>query len=1004
MIDIPGMAIPKRPSIVDQVSSSLQDPSAFSEPEVIKPTSDSDSNKDSCNESSIRIADEVSLSLTNPTGWNSDGESIEIKQQEQTSPSKTVGSISISNSRQQQQQQDLPSLEECLYGAVTGRSPFIPNGDGEEKSGTDGDDGDDDGNNSDDHDDDDDQEQTNSKKSALDMSIDDGDELNSRWSSSNLDIRADYHDIDIAVLRKLCSHGSGIPEDEGPHHGEDDGNGNVNADNDATKTDNGKTRTRRRGTCHRGVAWRVLLEQLPVRDVHANWPKTLPPKRKLYRELVEKYLEDAIDPGKNLKGESHWEQSLRLQNNTNKNNGTVGSGGDENDAGDKTSPQHLQQQQHEEDSNHQLDWKSSSYIRATEDIYDDFPPNSKYRELWKRAGITLNQGESAAAIQMNRLKIPKELLLSLESEHSEDDNNSDPSDSEQNDDAIEGNEKIEENTESNEDTSGQNDDTIEANDEVEQQSEDNMDNSGQIEGEQNDDNSSVSSKKADERAHEDSAKSESDSANERRRDDVFEQFCKDAKLLSEIRKDVVRTNPHLRFYLETRNRLGIRRHAALERILFVWAKLNGNLYVQGMNEIVGTIYYVLAMDPTTSSRNKKERHYSWADHAEADTYYLFNALLNKMEVRDVFVADLDHHSESGLHARIKNIEMLLKEHDPEVYNHLKGALGMDSSFYAIRWLTTLLSREFQLPDTIRLWDSLLASKHKENFLRYVCASMVMAVRDRLLRGDFGTCLKLLQNYPSGEIAIDDLLESSRALWIYETQISLACQKGGIPLRQALKVITPPEGVIMAFGRPGGKPLGLASQISSPVVGVMRDVASTAVAANNNVGKLMGRAKKLWGGWNTPTKKENETENVNESETKTDINNHRDKDKDTDEDGDKDNATEDEDEWDLIDSIIDGKTEYVSTSFSLNSSSSIIESTVVVADLVKESADSTNFVTPTKSPRRAWKSSSPLVSTNSIDDANDVVEDYSNNDDSLNQNIRTGASSNGGFWNRMRRSY
>lgn len=969
MVSIPGMAIPKGQSIADQVSSSLQDPSVFSEPEVIKPNGDSDSDKDSIgsNKSSISIADEVSLSLRNPT----EGESIEIKQQEQEqSPSKTDGSNSNSNSRQQQQQ-DLPSLEECLYGAATGRSPFIPNDDGEEKSGDgDNDDDDDDGgdgNNSDDHDND--QEQTN-KKSALDMSIDDGDQLNSRWSSSNLDIRADYHDIDIAVLRKLCSHGSGIPEDEGPHHDDgndnDNNNANDNGDNDATEK-SAKTRTRRRGTCHRGVAWRVLLEQLPVRDVHANWPKTLPPKRKLYRELVEKYLEDAIDPGKNLKGESHWEQSLRMQNNTINNNGTADVGGDENDAGDSTNPQHLQQQ-HEEDS-----------IRATEDIYDVFPPNSKYRELWKRAGITLNQGESAAAIHMNRLKIPKELLLRSESEHSEDDN-SNPSDSEQNDDTIEGNNKVEENTESNEDSSEQNDDMIEANDE----------------GEQNDDSSSVS-EKANEPAHANST--ESDTSNERRRDDLFEQFCKDAQLLSEIRKDVVRTNPHLRFYLETRNRLGIRRHAALERVLFVWAKLNGNLYVQGMNEIVGTIYYVLAMDPTTSSGNKKKRHYSWADHAEADTYYLFNALLNKMEVRDVFVADLDHHAESGLHARIKNIEMLLKEHDPEVYNHLKGALGMDSSFYAIRWLTTLLSREFKLPDTIRLWDSLLASKHKENFLRYVCASMVMAVRDRLLRGDFGTCLKLLQNYPSGEIAIDDLLESSRALWIYETQISLACQKGGIPLRQALKVITPPEGVIMAFGRPGGKPLGLASQISSPVVGVMRDVASTAVAANNNVGKLMGRAKKMWGGWNTPTKKENETENENETETKTDINN-----KDKDEDKDKDDATEDEDEWDLIDSIIDGKTEYVSTSFSLNTTSSNIESTVVVADLVKESADSPNFVTPTKSPRRAWKSSRSLVSSHSLDDTNDVVEDFSNNDDSLNQNTRTGASSNGGFWNRMRRSY
>ena len=63
-------------------------------------------------------------------------------------------------------------------------------------------------------------------------------------------------------------------------------------------------------------------------------------------------------------------------------------------------------------------------------------------------------------------------------------------------------------------------------------------------------------------------------------DEIFQHYLKDAKTLEEIRKDVVRTHPSLQFYLETKRNVGIRRHAAVERILFVWAKLNGNLYVQ----------------------------------------------------------------------------------------------------------------------------------------------------------------------------------------------------------------------------------------------------------------------------------------------------------------------------------------------------------------------------------------------------------------------------------------
>ena len=57
-------------------------------------------------------------------------------------------------------------------------------------------------------------------------------------------------------------------------------------------------------------------------------------------------------------------------------------------------------------------------------------------------------------------------------------------------------------------------------------------------------------------------------------DSKWFQFFENASLLDEIRKDVVRTHPELYFFLEPENNLGQRRYAALERILFVWAKLN----------------------------------------------------------------------------------------------------------------------------------------------------------------------------------------------------------------------------------------------------------------------------------------------------------------------------------------------------------------------------------------------------------------------------------------------
>lgn len=271
-------------------------------------------------------------------------------------------------------------------------------------------------------------------------------------------------------------------------------------------------------------------------------------------------------------------------------------------------------------------------------------------------------------------------------------------------------------------------------------------------------------------------------------DPIWRHFLENATLLDEIRKDVVRTHPDLNFFLEPDDHIGLRRYAAIERILFVWAKLNkGVRYVQGMNEIVGTLYFVLAND----------EHEEWACEAEADTYFLFNTLM--VEMRDIFVPDLDE-ADTGIQGRMTNMLSLLSLHDPQVRSHLDDC-GIDPGFYSIRWLTTLLSREFLLADTIRLWDSMFASTHKDNFMRYVCVCMVMIIREELLEGDFGTCLKLLQSYPPTDV--EKLLEASRALWIYESQVTLACHKGGISLNHALTTIAPPPAVIMAYGLPGG---------------------------------------------------------------------------------------------------------------------------------------------------------------------------------------------------------
>ena len=82
----------------------------------------------------------------------------------------------------------------------------------------------------------------------------------------------------------------------------------------------------------------------------------------------------------------------------------------------------------------------------------------------------------------------------------------------------------------------------------------------------------------------------------------------------------------------------------VERILFVYAKLNpGQGYVQGMNEIIGPIYYVLASDSGASSAPGGD----WRQHAEADCFFCFTNLMS--DIRDFFIKTLDD-SSTGIQA------------------------------------------------------------------------------------------------------------------------------------------------------------------------------------------------------------------------------------------------------------------------------------------------------------------------------------------------------------------
>jgi len=223
------------------------------------------------------------------------------------------------------------------------------------------------------------------------------------------------------------------------------------------------------------------------------------------------------------------------------------------------------------------------------------------------------------------------------------------------------------------------------------------------------------------------------------RGSAWNTYFRDKEMLFEIEKDVKRTLPHLHFFQNSVEGSTLKHSEALTRILFIYAKLNpGIKYVQGMNELLAPIYYVLAHDANASFRQS----------VEADSFFCFTALMS--EVMNNFLKSLDG-SEDGIVGNMLRLNQTLKMKDMQLWANLEEK-KMNPQFYSFRWITLLLSQEFQLPDVLRLWDALFADPHRFEFLLYVCCAMLVLVRDELLANEFADNLKLLQNYPNQDVS------------------------------------------------------------------------------------------------------------------------------------------------------------------------------------------------------------------------------------------------------------
>ncbi|KAI8895551.1 rab-GTPase-TBC domain-containing protein [Globomyces pollinis-pini] len=240
------------------------------------------------------------------------------------------------------------------------------------------------------------------------------------------------------------------------------------------------------------------------------------------------------------------------------------------------------------------------------------------------------------------------------------------------------------------------------------------------------------------------------------------------------------------------------------RILYIYCKVNAGIgYVQGMNNLIAPIYFVLANDSDENNRA----------HAEADTFFIFNSIM--CEIKDLFTRSLDEiglHSEPNSHENVNKMpvdmssfgylipeqaktrgigdtmERLMKQlqkYDFELWDDLVTVKQLDGLFFAFRWISVMFTQEFSLPDCLRIWDSIFAEVFATpcltpaslqqvftarpesgvlDFLIQFSCAMLLSVKQELLAGDFSENMQLLQHYP---LDVEIVFEKVRELRIPE---------------------------------------------------------------------------------------------------------------------------------------------------------------------------------------------------------------------------------------------
>ncbi|KIK59747.1 hypothetical protein GYMLUDRAFT_654736 [Collybiopsis luxurians FD-317 M1] len=252
-------------------------------------------------------------------------------------------------------------------------------------------------------------------------------------------------------------------------------------------------------------------------------------------------------------------------------------------------------------------------------------------------------------------------------------------------------------------------------------------------------------------------------------DNPWTEWFSTLELRKTISQDVERTFPEIDFFRNTEVQ------DQLTNILFLHASLNPDIgYRQGMHELLAPMYYAVEVDSLPSVAT--DPHFSTMAElcsrvsVAADAWILFESVMRfasrwyewrEPSSAQALPSPLSNHvrfnpdGQAQFKPYIAPIvqdcneiqSTLLRTTDPLLWKHLQSS-GLEPQIYGIRWLRLLFTREFSLPDSMRLWDALFASDPTFDLVPWVSVAMLIRIRNFLIPSDYTAQLTALLRYPS----------------------------------------------------------------------------------------------------------------------------------------------------------------------------------------------------------------------------------------------------------------